>query len=136
VTLPNNVPVNFDDNVELEPEFGHLPDTQKLVGCLLEAAAAAATCSNDEDNKDDYEDEDEDDDDKVHDITYFSASKWLEKNTPPVIDLTLLRGSDFSDDDEKENEQSKLRLRLRQRKRSGLHSGSYLQHSCTSSMIT
>ena len=85
MTLPNNVPVNFDDNVELEPEFGHLPDTQKLVGCLLEAAAAAATCSNDEDNKDDYEDEDEDDDDKVHDITYFSASKWLEKNTPPVI---------------------------------------------------
>jgi hypothetical protein len=28
----------------------------------------------------------------------------LEKNTPPVIDLTLLRGSDFSDDDKKENE--------------------------------
>jgi hypothetical protein len=104
VTLPNNVPVYFDDNVEVEPEFRQQPDTQKLVGCLLEAAAAAATC-NDEDNKDVYEDEDEDDDDKVHDITYFSASKWLEKNTPPVvIDLTLLRGSDFSDDDKKENE--------------------------------
>jgi hypothetical protein len=30
----------------------------------------------------------------------------LEKNTPPVIDLTLLRGSDFSDnnDDENKNE--------------------------------
>jgi hypothetical protein len=40
----------------------------------------------------------------VHDETYFNARKWLEKNTPPVIDLTLLRGSDFSDDDKKENE--------------------------------
>jgi hypothetical protein len=39
----------------------------------------------------------------------MKARKWLEKNTPPVIDLTMLRGSDFSDDNddddnEKENE--------------------------------
>jgi hypothetical protein len=104
VTTTNNVPVNVDDDVELESEFGQLPDTQKLVGCLLDAAAAAATYD-DEDNKDVYEDKD--DDDEVHDETYFNARKWLEKNTPPVIDLTLLRGSDFSDDDDddmKENE--------------------------------
>jgi hypothetical protein len=103
-TTTNNVPVNFDDCVELEPEFRQLSETQKLVGCLLDAAAAAAPYD-DEDNKDAYEDKD-DDDDEVHDETYFYARKWLEKKTPPVIDLTLLRGSDFSDgdDDEKENE--------------------------------
>ena len=99
MTTSNIVPVNYDDDVELEPEFG------QLVGCLLDAAAAAATYD-DEDNKDVYEDKD--DDDEVHDETYFNARKWLEKNTPPVIDLTLLRGSDFSDDDDdddmKENE--------------------------------
>jgi hypothetical protein len=97
VTTSNIVPVNYDDDVELEPEFG------QLVGCLLDAAAAAATYD-DEDNKDVYEDKD--DDDEVHDETYFNARKCLKKNTPPVINLTLLRGSDFSDnhDDKKENE--------------------------------
>ena len=103
MTTTNNAPVNFDDDVKLEPEFGQLPDTQKLVCCLLDAAAAAASYD-DGDNKDVHEDKD--DDDEVHDETYFHTRKWLEKNTPPVIDLTLLRGSDFSDnnDDENKNE--------------------------------
>jgi hypothetical protein len=106
VTTSNKVPVNFDDNLEEEPEFGQLPDTQKLVGCPLDAAAAAPT-NNDEDNKDIHKDDngDDDDDDKVRDETYCNVRKMLEKNTPPVIDLlTLFRGSDFSGDDEKENE--------------------------------
>jgi hypothetical protein len=79
VSTTNNVPVNFDDDVDLKPELGQIPDTQKLVGCLLDAAAAAAMYI-DEDNKDVYEDED--DDDEVHNETYFNARKRLEKNTP------------------------------------------------------
>ena len=52
VALTNNISVNFDNDVKEEPEFGQLPDTQKLVGCLLDAAAATY---DDEDNKDIYE---------------------------------------------------------------------------------
>ncbi|KAI2504466.1 No apical meristem-associated C-terminal domain [Fragilaria crotonensis] len=90
-----DVPVSFNNDDDDEPEdFGLLPDTQKLVGCLLDAAAA--TSMNDNEEKDD-------DDDDYEDETYFNARKWLEKNTPPVIDLTMIRGSDFSDD-EKEND--------------------------------
>jgi hypothetical protein len=127
VTTTNNVPVNFDDCVKLEPEFGQLPDTQKLVGCLLDAAAAAAS-HDDEDNKDVYEDK-ADDDDEVHNETYFYACKWLENKTPPVIDLTLLRRYEFSDgdDDEKENEAPvplaiKVQVEAATEERSGLHS--------------
>ena len=99
VTTPNNVPVSFDDNVEEEePDFGKLPDTQKLVGSLLDAAAAAATYDDEGMNEDSIHD-----DEDYEDETYFNARKWLEKNAPPIIDLTLLRGSDFSDD-EKEND--------------------------------
>ena len=55
-----------------------------------------------DDDNDDAEDHDYDE--GAHDETYFNARKeWLEKNSPPVIDLTMLRGSDFSDD-EKEND--------------------------------
>ena len=91
-----DVPVSFDNDDEDEPDdFGLLPDMQKLVGCLLDAAAA--TSMNDNDN------EEQDDDDDDYDETYFNARKWLEKNAPPIIDLTMLRGSDFSDD-EKEND--------------------------------
>ncbi len=74
--------------------------------CLLDAAAATST-KNHHDNKDADDDnddaEDHDYDEGAHDETYFNARKWLEKNSPPVIDLTMLRGSDFSDD-EKEND--------------------------------
>ncbi|KAI2508973.1 No apical meristem-associated C-terminal domain [Fragilaria crotonensis] len=96
ITKPDeDVPVSFNNDDDDEPEdFGLLPDTQKLVGCLLDAAAA--TSMNDNEEKDD-------DDDDYEDETYFNARKWLEKNTPPVIDLTMIRGSDFSDD-EKEND--------------------------------
>jgi hypothetical protein len=95
------VPVSFDDDVEEEHadlDLRTLPETQKLVGCLLDAAAATTTSL-----ADDVVDGDDEDDDAFNDPTYFNARKWLEKNAPPVIDLTLIRGSDFSDD-EKEND--------------------------------
>jgi hypothetical protein len=98
ITKPDeDVPVSFNNDDDDEPEdFRLLPDTQKLVGCLLDAAAATSMNDNDNEEKDD-------DDDDYEDETYFNARKWLEKNTPPVIDLTMIRGSDFSDD-EKEND--------------------------------
>ena len=100
VVTTSNVPVSTDDVVgDEEADFGHLPDTQTIVGCLLDAAAAAATY----DDEDILEDDDVEDDDKVDDETYFNARKWLKKNAPPVIDLTMLKGSGFSDD-EKEND--------------------------------
>ena len=106
-TTEEDISDSFDVDVLEETDLGVLPDTQKLVACLLYAAAATST-KNHHDNKDaddDNEDvEDHDDYDKgAHDETYFNARKCLEKNSPPVIDLTMLRGSDFSDD-EKEND--------------------------------
>ena len=106
-TTEEDISDSFDVDVLEDTDLGVLPDTQKLVACLLDAAAATST-KNHHDNKDaddDNEDvEDHDDYDKgAHDETYFNARKWLEKNSPPVIDLTMLRGSDFSDD-EKEND--------------------------------
>jgi len=101
-TTEEDISDSFDVDVLEDTDLGVLPDTQKLV------AAAATSTKNHHDNKDaddDNEDvEDHDDYDKgAHDETYFNARKWLEKNSPPVIDLTMLRGSDFSDD-EKEND--------------------------------
>jgi hypothetical protein len=98
---------DVDDVLEDSTDLGVLSDTQKLVACLLDAAAATSTKNHHgkKDADDDNEDaEDHDYDEGAHeDETYFNARKWLEKNSPPVIDLTMLRGSDFSDD-EKEND--------------------------------
>ena len=106
-TTEEDISDSFDVDVLEDTDLGVLPDTQKLVTFLLDAAAATST-KNHHDNKDaddDNEDvEDHDDYDKgAHDETYFNERKWLEKNSPPVIDLTMLRGSDFSDN-EKEND--------------------------------
>ncbi len=97
-----SVPVSFDDDVKEDDDLdlGTLPETQKLVGCLLDAAIITTTSLADnvlvdgdkEDNKSVFDDP-----------TYFNARKWLEKNAPPAIDLTLARASDFSDD-KKEND--------------------------------
>jgi hypothetical protein len=90
VVTSTNIPVSFHDDVEEEePDFGHLPDTQNLVGCLLDAAAASAK----------YDDEEKDGilDYEVHvDEMYFTnARKWQEKSMAPIVDLTLLCESDF-----------------------------------------
>ncbi len=89
---------SFDIDILEETDLGVLPDTQKLVTFLLDAAAAMST-----NNNNDNEDADDDYDGGAPDETNFNARKWLENNPPPVIDLTMLRGSHFSDD-EKEND--------------------------------
>ena len=64
VVTTTNIPVSpVDDVLEEEPDFGLLPETQKLVGCLLDAAAAASTYDDDEEILDD---DDDDDDDKEY----------------------------------------------------------------------
>jgi hypothetical protein len=71
----------FDvDDVLEDTDLGVLPDTQKLVACLLDTAAATST-KNHHDNKDaDDDNEDAEDhnyDKGAHDETYFNARKWL-----------------------------------------------------------
>ncbi len=59
--------------------------------CLLGAAAASA-------KYDDEENDDILDNNDVHvDEAYFNARNWLTKNTPRIIDLTLLLISVYSD---------------------------------------
>ena len=105
-TTEEDISDSFDVDVLEDTDLGVLPDKQKLVACLLDAAAATST-KNHHDNKDaDDDNEDAEDhnyDKGAHDETYFNARKWLEKNAPPIIDLTMIRGSDFSDDENKNN---------------------------------
>ncbi len=79
-TTEEDISDSFNVDVLEDTDLGVLPDTQKLVACLLDAAAATST--NHDDNKDaddDNEDaKDHDYDEGAHDETY--------QRIPPVID--------------------------------------------------
>ena len=77
VVTTTSVSVNTtDDVIRDEPDFGLLPDTQKLVGCLLDAAEAAQT--NDDEDILDNDNDNDNDNNEGHEETYFNACKWLE----------------------------------------------------------
>jgi hypothetical protein len=70
---------------------------------------AAVTSTNHNDN----EDADDDYNEGAPDEAYLNARKWLENNSPPVIDLTMFRGSDFSDDKKENNDPIPLTIKVK-----------------------
>ncbi len=97
-----NAIVSFEDGVGEDEYLEDLSDTQKLIGCLFVAAASKMTSKVDDADNQDFDD----DEDVVHD--YLNAHKWLEKNSPPVIDFTMLRESESFDEENSDDDTAKI----------------------------